>query len=76
MMNDNNTNQIETILAHHEKQIQDLSDMINRQWTEIDHLKERLEKALSRVTVLETMPAEDKPASLAEMAALEKPPHY
>ena len=52
-------------LSHHERQIQDLSDMINAQWQEIKTLKRRLGDALSKLDELSEAP----PANT-------KPPHY
>ncbi len=61
---------IETTLAHHEQTITELSDLITAQWKEIESLKARLEKTLSKIERLEeTMPADSQMAN-------QKPPHY
>lgn len=78
-MSDEHLNRIETALAHHEKQIQDLSEMIQSQWKEIDTLKRRLADAHSKLKDLQTGsgdPEPTEPMSVAEIAAAEKPPHY
>ena len=67
---------IETTLAHHEMQIQDLSDMINMQWKEIQRLKSQIEKAHAKISEIESSDSEGEPQSVAEIAASEKPPHY
>ena len=56
---------IETALAHHDRQIQDLSAMIAAQWQEIDRLKRLLEGVQTRVDDLADAP----PANA-------RPPHY
>ena len=55
---------LETLLAHHEAQIQDLSAMIAAQWQEIDRMKRQLESALAKI--------EDRGSD----PAAAKPPHY
>ncbi len=64
-MTDDKIITIETTLAYHERQIQDLSAIINAQWNEIESLKRRLEEAIFR--------SEDSKSGPAENA---KPPHY
>ncbi len=61
--------EIEQILTHQDQQIQDLSDMVNQQWTEIDRLKKHLSQARTRLENLEN-PSES--GTLAD----DKPPHY
>ena len=56
---------IETTLSHHERQIQELSEMIGAQWKEIERLKRRLDEVLSKID-------EDGGAPPASA----KPPHY
>lgn len=76
-MTDPKFDSIETALMHQEKQIQDLNDMVNAQWQEIDRLKNRLDLALGKLSALETAtPDQNRDLSVAEIAALEKPPHY
>lgn len=77
MMNDDRFNRIETALAHQDRQIQDLSEMIAVQWKAIERLTHRLDMAQSKLSSLETSADSEKNAlSVAELAALEKPPHY
>lgn len=78
-MSDEKLNGIETALAHHEQQIEDLSEMIRRQWKEIDLLKRRLERTQSKLDELNTGMADadpNEPQTITEIAAAEKPPHY
>lgn len=76
-MNDEKLRQIETTLAHQDLQIQDLSEMVTRQWKEIERLKRQLDQAQEKLNTFEAAAAEgQKPLSVTEAAALEKPPHY
>ncbi|PCH96866.1 MAG: hypothetical protein COB84_04360 [Rhodobacteraceae bacterium] len=56
-------------ITYQDQQIQDLSDMVSQQWTEIDRLKKRLAQAKQRLEILEN------PAEEGGMIH-EKPPHY
>lgn len=68
---------IETALAHQEQQINDLSEMLDVYRREIDMLKRRLEIAHTKLADLELAGQEgQKPLSVAEQAARDKPPHY
>ncbi|HEC01877.1 MAG TPA: SlyX family protein [Sphingomonadales bacterium] len=67
--NDERLSQIEQTIAYQDQQIQDLSDMVSQQWTEIDRLKKRLAQAKQRLENLEN------PVEEGEMPH-EKPPHY
>ena len=77
-MEENKTNHIEETLAHQEQQIQDLGEMVNRQWQEIDLLKKQLEKTNAKLGVLEETAgsSESDGLSVTERAARDKPPHY
>lgn len=76
-MSDQRLNTIETALAHQDRQIQDLNEMVSAQWRAIDLLQKRLDLALGKLSALETaVPDQDRDLSVAEIAALEKPPHY
>ncbi|VAV92902.1 hypothetical protein MNBD_ALPHA01-477 [hydrothermal vent metagenome] len=61
--------EIESTITHQEQQIQDLSDMVNQQWKEIDRLKKHLSRATERLENLEN-PSDD--SSIPH----EIPPHY
>ncbi|NOZ42702.1 MAG: SlyX family protein [Alphaproteobacteria bacterium] len=61
--------EIEHIVACQDQQIQDLSDMVNKQWKEIDRLKQHLSHATQRLENLEN-PSED------DAISHEIPPHY
>jgi uncharacterized coiled-coil protein SlyX len=68
---------IETILAQQEKQIADLSEMVNLQRREIEVLQRKLEQTAARLKDIQAG-AGDETAnmSVSELAAFEKPPHY
>lgn len=66
---------IETTLAHHERQIGELSEMIAGQWKEIDRLKRHIMKTEAKMEELAS--ARDETAlTPTEIAARDKPPHY
>ena len=69
---------IEETLAHQEQRISDLSEMVTRQWEEIDRLKARMGHLLDKVDYLEqnTGKSETAGLSVTEVAARNKPPHY
>jgi len=67
--NDERLSQIEQTITYQDQQIQDLSDMVSQQWTEIDRLKKRLAQAKQRLEILENPPEEGGMTH-------EKPPHY
>ena len=69
---------IEETLSHHEQQIQDLSDMVARQWQEIDLLKKAI-RALQEKMGSFSLGAEktgSENLSVTEQALRDKPPHY
>lgn len=74
-MNNDKLNSIETTLAHHDLQIQDLSEMINQQWQQIERLKLKLEKAYDKISEIEAT-GDSEGKTVSEIAASEKPPHY
>ncbi|PZQ48288.1 MAG: hypothetical protein DI551_01970 [Micavibrio aeruginosavorus] len=69
---------IETMLAHQEQQIQDLSDMLALQGKEIGILKARLDKTQRKLVDLEQGSGADEGEglSVSEQALRDKPPHY
>lgn len=74
---DNRTDKIEETLAHQEQQINDLNDIVTKQWNEIDRLTKTIERLGHKVQELETVKSEDREGlSVTEEAALNKPPHY
>ena len=78
-MTDKKFEKIEMVLAHQDRQIQDMSEMINVQWKQIEMLKRRLDMAQSKLSALESSAgdsARDAELSVAEIAARDKPPHY
>ncbi len=76
-MNNDKLENIEIMIAHQEQQISELNDVITDQWTQIELLKRRLSKVLSKIDRLESgnNSGDDNLSSL-EKAALERPPHY
>lgn len=77
-MSEKKIENLEEALAHQEKQILDLSEMVKAQWDQIDILKARLTKMQGKVEELEeNLPGGDtKGLSVSEQAARDKPPHY
>lgn len=78
MSNENDLQAMQTLLAHHERQIQDLSEIVMRQQKDIDRLRAVLEKTGSKLAALEVSVSEgqgDK-LSVTEQALRDKPPHY
>jgi len=60
---------IERTIAYQDQQIQDLSDMVNAQWKDVDKLKKHIAHARERLENLEN-PSDDG------AIIPEKPPHY
>jgi len=78
-MDESKVNSLEEMIAHHERQITELSDVVARQWDEIDALKAQLSRTQTKLkTVEETAQAAGSGdvMSVADFAAQEKPPHY
>lgn len=70
---------IEIAVAHHEQQLQDMSEMIRAQWQQIDALKHQLAMTHDKLKTIEASASEiagDSNLSVAEIAARDKPPHY
>ncbi|MBL4908124.1 MAG: SlyX family protein [Sneathiella sp.] len=59
---------LELKLMDQEQMVQDMSDILNNQWLEIERLKAKLSSAQDRLLSLE----DNLPAS----SGAEKPPHY
>ncbi|MAL79748.1 MAG: hypothetical protein CMN55_11675 [Sneathiella sp.] len=67
-MNDKRLMELELKFMEQEQMVSELSEMLNRQWQEIELLKNKLTRAQDRLITLE----ETLPASPGH----EKPPHY
>jgi uncharacterized coiled-coil protein SlyX len=69
---------MQSMLAHQERQIQDLSDMLNLHRKEIDILKLRLEKTQAKLLEVQSDrdSGTDESLSVTEQALRDKPPHY
>lgn len=76
MSDQNRIENLEVALAHQEQQIQDMSEMINAQWTEIERLKRHITKTEGKL--LEFIEADKNTDGLSptDFAAQNKPPHY
>lgn len=77
-MDKENPTQIEEVLAHQEIQIQDMNEMIVKQWDEIDALKQEVKILRDKIGVLQytSDQGEAEGLSVAEQALRDKPPHY
>jgi SlyX protein len=77
-MSEDRLTKIETLLAHQDQQIQDLSEVLNLQRKEIDALKVRLERTQKKLIEVEAGAGagEEKSLSVTEQALRDKPPHY
>lgn len=68
-MTDDKITNIEMTLAHQDKVITELSDVINDQWREIEALKRQLNKTNSKIEELESSANGQDDANV-------KPPHW
>lgn len=59
---------LETLVAEQERTIEEMSDVIARQWSEIEALGRKLEVLTKRFAALEEQSAPDVPVT--------RPPHY
>lgn len=77
-MSEDRITDLEITIAHHEQQLQDLSDVVTDQWKQIELLKRRLDKALSKIDQMQNDTGDNSESGLSsiEKAALEIPPHY
>lgn len=76
MAGDDRIAELETALAHHERQIEDLSDLISAQWKEIERLKNYIIRTEAKLDDYIDRAGEDAGLTPAEIAARDKPPHY
>jgi len=75
----NDISNLEMLIAHQDKQIQELNDVVTKQWTEIDGLKKYVQRTKSKIEELESSIGElgqESGMSVADEAAANKPPHY
>ncbi len=78
-MNEEKIIEIETALAHHEQQINEMSEVITDQWKMIDALKRSLDKALAKIERLEGGSDDGQGGealSGIDFARQNTPPHY
>jgi uncharacterized coiled-coil protein SlyX len=67
-MSDQRLNDLEIRFMEQDQKLAELSDMVSRQWDEIEALKRQLHRAKDRIISLED--------ALPDTNAIEKPPHY
>ena len=70
---------LEETVMHHERKIEDLSEVITRQWEMIDRMAAQIKAMQSHVVRLESGGRDAKSEeglSPTEIAALNRPPHY
>lgn len=76
---DQKINNMEIMLAHQDRQIQELNDLVAKQWEEIDALKIYVRATKSKLDELENNIGEagdDNGLSVSDVAEKNKPPHY
>lgn len=78
MTNDETLADLQVMLSHHERQIQELSDIVTVQAKDIDRLKKRLDLAHEKLAEVEMASSEGRKEGLSvtEQALRDKPPHY
>ncbi len=78
-MSEEKIKELEAMIMHQSKDINDLSDMVNKQWQEIEALKTVIRKTSSRLKNIEDLSKYNNVEgnkSLSDLLAEEKPPHY
>lgn len=79
MTNISEIQDLEALIAHQDKQIQELNDVVTKQWNEIDALKKYMQMTKSKIQEIENnigeLGAGDN-MSVMDEAAANKPPHY
>jgi SlyX protein len=69
MSEENRLTEIETTLAHQDKVIADLSDVMNDQWKEIQSLKRKISETNNKIDELESNSGASDESNV-------KPPHW
>ena len=75
-MTDERLAAVETALAHQERQITEMSEVIESQWKEIDRLKRHITKTEEKLEDFMHNAQNDAGLTPGEIAARDKPPHY
>ena len=76
-MTDESIINIQENLAHQDQQIQELNEVVTRQWTEIDKLSKKIGQLTEKIESLELTSTDgDSGLSVTELAERQKPPHY
>lgn len=78
MTDPNELQAMQSLLAHHERQLQDLSDIVTAQRAELDRIRLLLEKTGRKLAEVELAVIEtgQEDLSVTEQALRDKPPHY
>ncbi len=79
MTNDSDINNLQMMIAHQDKQIQELNDVVIAQGKEIDALKKHIQMTKSKLAEIENNIGDlgqDTNMSIIDEAAANKPPHY
>ena len=69
-------NDLEMLIAHQDKQIQELNEIVTVQAGEIDTLKKYVKIKLDKIETNMQESGQEDHASVADEAAANKPPHY
>lgn len=74
----NANNHIEELLAHQDRQIQDLNDIVTKQWNEIDRLNKIVGQLSNKINEISISSKEERNDSISviDEAKFNKPPHY
>ena len=69
---------IETTLAYHEQQVEQMNEVITEQWKEIEALKRQLSYAVDKIEQLyhDSNDGKGGGGSILEQATCNRPPHY
>ncbi|MAU41456.1 MAG: SlyX protein [Kordiimonas sp.] len=65
--------EVEVTLSHQDQTLQDLSEVLHRQWTQIEKLEAELARLHAKLDLLEDTQSEDNES---KGLSYEKPPHY
>ncbi len=75
-MTEDRLTQLETTVAHQDQQIQELSDIVDRQWKDIERLTKRLDRLAAQLDEALAATGDTEAKSITDIAAANKPPHY
>jgi len=80
-MTNNDIADLQTTIAFQDQKIDDLNDMVTRQWDEIEKLRRQIQRAENKLSRLEEDSSSggdggSNPLSVSDQASRDKPPHY